>query len=162
MKRYIKLSTSSGTYIGGKLSELDYNSFESEDAYYDAFWARTETQSDYISTFADYYIIYRPDESNWTFDLSFGPTTLYATLTESMSIKEGVDVIAFNDHIDVIAYYGSDEEVAHLYPISEDKANELSDILDNSDFDYSTTIEMEIAQYTHGGASIEHVLKSWA
>lgn len=163
MKRYIKSSTSNGSYIGGKLSDVDnYDLYDDEDAYNAAFIARSETQSDYIALFADNYIIYRPDDPNWNFDLSLDSVMVFWDLTESMAIKEGVDVVAYSDHIDVIAYYGSDEEVAHLYPVSDDKVRELAELIDNSDFDYSTTIEMEIAQYTHGGAPVEHILKSWA
>ena len=158
MKRYIKSSTNNGSYIGGKLSDIVY---DSEETYSDTLVARSETQSDYIATFADNYIIYRPDEPTWTFDLNLYSVMVFWVLTESMTIKEGVDVVAYSDHIDVIAYYGSDEEVAHLYPISDEKARELAVILDGSDFDESTTIEMEIAQYAHGGAPVEQILKSW-
>lgn len=163
MKRYVKSSTSNGSYIGGKLSDVDdYGLYEDDDTYYATLTARSETQSDYIATFANNYIIYRPDDPNWTFDLSLDSVMVFWDLTESMAIKEGVDVVAYDDHIDVIAYYGSDEEVAHLYPVSDGKVRELTKLIDNSDFDYSTTIEMEIAQYTYGGAPVEYILKSWA
>ena len=82
-------------------------------------------------------------------------------IVDRMAIKEGIDVIAYPDYIDVIGYYGRNQEVAHLYPISDDKAAELVDLVDNSDFDETTTLESYITEYAWNGASVEGVIKSW-
>lgn len=157
MKKYINATTSNGKYIGGKLYDLPDDYWEDEDAHIDRF----ELQNNCIEDFADYYIIYRPELESYSFSLLGVDDYLYADLTESMAIKEGVDVVSYPDHIEVIAYYGTHEEIAYLYPVSAAKAKELIALIDNSDFSESMTIENEIAQYAWNGARVEDILKSW-
>lgn len=157
MKKYIKSSSGDKNYIGGKLYDLPDNYWEDDDLHI----TRSEEQAEYVNKFANYYIIYRPKYSYDTFGLWVSEPTLLYDLTESMAIKDGVDVIAYPDYIEVVAYNGSFRETAYLYPISEEKAAELTSLIDNSDFSESTVIENEIAQYAYGGATIEDVLNSW-
>ena len=151
-----------GEYIGGKLSDIseqaDFETEEGEDAYFELIEERAETINDYILDFSSYYIRYSPDNSYSKFELC---TNDYAVeVWEILAIKEGVDLIAYPNYLKAVGYYGRREDVVYLYPISEEKADELSEIIDNADFGESDVIETEIAQYTYNGASVEDVLKS--
>ncbi len=160
MKRYVRSANSttglSGEYIGGRLYDLP-----------DEFWfdesspwiKRFEDQDAYVKNFASNYVIYRPQYNS--FELSTSNSDPFMELSDTMAIKDGVDVVAYPDHLEFIAYNGSQQEVAYLYPISDSKFSELWDLIDNSDFSQSITIENEIAQYAWNGASVEDVLKSW-
>lgn len=145
---------SKGQYIGGKLFDMPDEYWED----YEAQEARAEEQNDYIYDYSDNYIIYwnNGDAISFTSDLDIS-----WDITDKMAIKDGIDVIAYDDHIDVIGYYNGREDVAHLYPISDDKANELIEAIDNSDFDEATTIDSVISQYAWGGASDIDIIKSW-
>lgn len=170
MKRYIKrgvaasrtskrktiLCSSNGKYIGGKLFDLPESYWDDEDD--TARIERAEEIDSYINNFSDNYIIYwnNGDSISVNTDLNVS-----WDIIERMAIKEGIDVIAYPDHIDVIGYYGRNQDVAHLYPISDDKAAELVDLVDNSDFDETTTLESYISEYAWNGASAEDVIKSW-
>lgn len=159
MKRYIRASAgSSGKYIGGKLYELP-----------DSFWdddelsvTRNETLNAYVNNYKQggYFIIYRPDSKNYKFELLGGPDILY-DITEGMRIKDGIDLVDYKDHLDVIGYYSGSEDIIKLYPVNINKAIELSKIIENADFNESTVIDGEIAQYAWGGASAEDVLRTW-
>lgn len=157
MKKYIKANSENGKYIGGKLYDLPDNYWEDDDLHV----TRSEEQAEYVNKFANYYIIYRPNYSDDAFGLWESEPTLLYDLAESMAIKDGIDVIAYPDHIEVVAYYGSFRETAYLYPISEERADELTSLIDNSDFSESTVIENEIAQQTWNGASVQDILKVW-
>ena len=144
-----------GQYIGGKLYDLPEDYWENDQAQE----ARAEEMNKYIYDFADNYIIYwgNGDEISFTTDLD-----LSWDVIERMAIKDGVDVVAYPDHIDVIGYYSGREDVAHLYPVSDAKAQELVDIIDNSELDETTTLQAEIAQYAWNGASEIDIIKSWS
>lgn len=145
---------SKGQYIGGKLFDMPDEYWED----YEAQETRAEGQNDYIYDYSDNYIIYwnNGEEVSFTSDLDIS-----WDITDKMAIKDGIDVIAYDDHIDVIGYYNGREDVAHLYPISDDMADELIETIDNSDFDDTTTIGLIIAQYAWGGASDIDIIKSW-
>lgn len=159
MKRYIRrnrvMCSTNGKYIGGKLFDLPEEFWDDEDD--TARIERTEEQDDYIHNFSDNYIIYWDNG-----DISVN-TDLNVSwdIVERMAVKEGVDVIAYPDHIDIVGYYGRHQDVAHLYPISEAKADELVELVDNSDYDETTTLESYISQYAYNGASIEDVIRTW-
>lgn len=125
---------------------------------YEAQETRAEEQNDYIYDYSDNYIIYwnNGEEISFTSDLDIS-----WDITNKMAIKDGIDVVAYDDHIDVIGYYNGREDVAHLYPVSDDMANELIEAIDNSDFDETTTIDSIISQYAWGGASDIEIIKSW-
>lgn len=161
MKRYIKANDDSKEYIGGRLADMDYDAYRTDDAYYDALDFRFDTQSRYISEFASDYIVYFPDRSVGQFDCYLSVPNLLFDVTEGMAVKDGIDVIAQTDHIEVVAYDGNGEEIVKLYPISGDIAYEIESAMEHSDFDVSTVIEGKIAQHAWSGASIEDVLKSW-
>lgn len=165
MIRVLRESSEQGEYIGGKFSDIveqaDFNTEEGEDAYYELIEERTETIDDYIQNFASNYIVYRPDSAHRKFELWSGDMYLdIRDMWESMAIKEGVDLIAYPKYLKAIGYYGTYEDEVYLYPISNERAAELEDIIDNADF--GDPIENEIAQYAYNGASIEDVLLSWA
>lgn len=152
-RRKITAATDKGTYIGGKLFDLPDSFWEDDDAQI----SRTEEQDKYIHDFAKNYIIYWGNgKIDFTADLD-----VFYDIADRMAIKEGVNVVAYDDHIDVIGYYGYHQDVAHLYPISDSMADELIDAIDNSDFDETTTIENLISQYAWSGASAEDIIKSW-
>lgn len=165
MIRVLRESFEQGEYIGGELSDIyeqaDFNTEEGEDAYYELIEERTETIDDYIQNFASNYIVYKPDSVHHKFELWSGDMYLdIRDMWESMAIKEGVDLIAYPKYLKAVGYYGTYEDEVYLYPISNERAAELEDILDNADF--GDPIENEIAQYAYNGASIEDVLLSWA
>ena len=114
-----------------------------------------------INCFSKDYIKYAPQDSYETFSLIRGIDPSW-DLWERMAIKDGVNLIDHGSYLEAIAYYGSSIEHIYLYPISQEKADELGDIIDNADFEESEVIENEIAQYTWNGASIEDVLLSWS
>lgn len=145
---------SKGQYIGGKLFDMPDEYWED----YEAQETRAEEQNDYIYDYSDNYIIYwnNGEEISFTSDLDIS-----WDITNKMAIKDGIDVVAYDDHIDVIGYYNGREDVAHLYPVSDDMANELIEAIDNSDFDETTTIDSIISQYAWGGASDIEIIKSW-
>lgn len=153
-RRKITASIDNGTYIGGKLFDMPESFWEDEEAQIE----RTEEQDKYINNFAKNYVIYwnNGDTIEFTTDLD-----VFYDITDRMAIKEGVDVVAYTDHIDVIGYYGRREDIAHLYPISDGKATELIDAIDNSDFDETTTLDGLISQYAWNGASDIEIIKSW-
>ena len=154
MRRKITAATNSGTYIGGRLFDLPESYYED----YDAQEARAEEQNKYIYNFAKNYIIYwnngKRIEFTTDLDISWD-------IIEAMAIKEGIDVVAYPDHIDVLGYYGRHVDTASLYPVSDAMVDELIDAIDNSDFDETTTIDGLISQYAWNGASAEDVIKSW-
>ena len=84
-----------------------------------------------------------------------------ADISDGMRIKDGIDVIAYKDHIDLVGYYNGSRDIVKIYPIDVNKAIELQELFETADFDESTVIENEIAQYTYGGATIEDVLNFW-
>lgn len=148
MKRYIKSSTTTGKYIGGKILELPYDGNSEE---------RTETQADYISDFSNFYIKYTPDKRD-KFEL-FDAESFY-DLGDILPIKEGIDVIAYTDHIEVVAYYGNYVETVYLYPISETTFDSFVNALENSDMSESIVLDGLISQYAWSGATIEQILSS--
>lgn len=158
MKKYIKSSSGDKNYIGGRLYDLPDSYWDDEDAHADRF----ETQNAYINNFdhGGYNILYRPDSTYHRFELFGGPDIL-ADISDGMRIKDGIDVIAYKDHIDLVGYYSGSRDVVKIYPIDVNKAIELQELFETADFDESTIIENEIAQYTYGGATIEDVLNSW-
>lgn len=162
MKRYIRASAgSSGKYIGGKLYDVvdKYGYFDDSDEAEAVHTKRAEDMEQYILDFADWYIFTNPKYDN--FELIQIDDYAIRDLWESLAIKEGVDLIAYPDHLDVVGYYGMNEDIVKLYPIDDNKAIELSKIIEDAGFSESTVIENEIAQETWGGASAEDVLKSW-
>lgn len=156
MKRYIKSAADTKEYIGGKLYDLPNNYWED----YNQIEDRYLTQENAVQQFSKYYIIYQPDSKDYKFSLSYESPSLLAEITNTMRIKDGIDLIKYPDHLEIIGYYSGDEDVVKLYPISAQIYEDLLDKVDNSDFDESTTIENELAQYTWGGASVEQILKS--
>ena len=157
MRNYVRANSNNSNYVGGKLYDLPDDFWFDEESMVD----RSEEQAEYVKDFADYYVIYRPRYSDDAFELWGSSSTLLYDLTEVMSIKDGIDVIAFPDHIEVVAYDGSFDETVYLYPISNERASDLVAIIDDADFGESTVLEKEIAQSAWSGASIEDILKSW-
>lgn len=156
MKRYIKSATDTKEYIGGKLYNLPDSYWED----YNLIEDRYLTQENAVQQFSKYYIIYQPDSKDYKFSLSYETPSLLAEITDTMRIKDGIDLIKYPDHLEIIGYYSGDEDVVKLYPISMQLYNDLWDKVDNSDFDESTTIENELAQYAWGVASVEQIMKS--
>ena len=154
--------SNTGEYIGGKLFDFVEQYGYPDDTNEELWVDRAETMDNYIVDFSSNYIVYTPDSYNkfelWSSDI-YG---YVLDMWEGLAIKEGVDLIAYPNYLKAIGYYGRSEDVVYLYPISEEKADELSEIIDNADFDESDVIENEIAQYTYNGASVEDVLKSWS
>jgi hypothetical protein len=157
MKRYIKSATDTKEYIDGKLYDLPDNYWED----YNQIEYRYLTQENAVQQFSKYYIIYQPDSKDYKFSLSYESPSLLAEITNTMRIKDGIDLIKYPDHLEIIGYYSGDEDIVKLYPISAQIYEDLLDKVDNSDFDESTTIENELAQYTWGGASVEQILQSF-
>lgn len=156
MKRYIKSVTDTKEYIGGKLYDLPDNYWEDDNLIEE----RYLTQENAVQTFSKYYIIYRPDSDEYRFSLSYDDPSLLADITDAMRIKDGIDLIKYPDYLEIIGYYSGSEDIVQLYPISDQIYEDLWDKVDNSDFDESTTIDNELAQYAWGGASVEQILKS--
>lgn len=158
MKRYIKSSNAtSGKYIGGRLYDLPDSYWDDEDD--DLRAERYEEQAKYIQDFASWYIVHwlRTDQ----FALYQSDANLLSDLTEMMAIKDGIDVIAYPEYIKIAGYYNMHTDAVCLYPISQAKASELIDLIDNTDFDETAVIDGEIAQSAWDGSSVEDVLKSW-
>lgn len=106
MRNYVRANSNNSNYVGGKLYDLPDDFWFDEESMVD----RSEEQAEYVKDFADYYVIYRPRYSDDAFELWGSSSTLLYDLTEVMSIKDGIDVIAFPDHIEVVAYDGSFDE----------------------------------------------------
>jgi hypothetical protein len=159
MKKYIKSSeSSSGKYIGGKLRDLPEDYWDDEDAHVERF----ETQDNFIRNYTDNFIVYRPNSEYYKFELMQNYPGLLSDLCETMAIKDGVDVCDMGNYIKLISYYNRHQDIICLYPISTEKADELSNIIDNADFEESEVIDNEIAQYAWDGGSITDILESWA
>ena len=141
------------TYIGGELNQLPESYWEDENNEQEQ---RYLEQQSFINKRRPNYIVYYP-ESNF-FMFSDGDLS---EIAERMAIKEGIDVIEYSDNIHVVAYYGASRETAYMFPLSDEKISEIKEILSKSDFDESTTIEMEIAQHAYTGASVKDILCSW-
>lgn len=158
MKKYIK---SSIDYIGGKLYDVvdKYGYFDDSDEAEDVHTKRAEAMDQYILDFADWYIFTNPKYDN--FELIQIDDYAIRDLWEGLAIKDGVDLIAYPDHLEAVGYYNGYKDIVCLYPVSDTKAGELTELIENGDFDESTIIENEIAQETWNGASAEDVLKSW-
>ena len=162
MKRYIGASAGvSGKYIGGKLYDVvdKYGYFDDSDEAEAVHSKRAEDMDQYILDFADWYIFTNPKYDN--FELIQIDDYAISNMWEGLAIKDGVDLIAYPDHLEAVGYYNGDEDIVCLYPVSDTKAGELTELIENGDFDESTIIDNEIAQYTWNGASAEDVLKSW-
>lgn len=163
MKRYIRASASaSGEYIGGKLYDVvdKYGYFDDSDEAEAVHTKRAEDMDQYILNFADWYIFTNPKYDN--FELIQIDDYAISNLWEGLAIKDGADLIAYPDHLEAVGYYNGNEDIVKLYPINVNKAIELSKIIEDADFQESTVIENEIAQYAWGGASAEDILRSWA
>lgn len=145
----ILTSSNNGKYIGGHWEDLEYN----DDAKSDSI----DEQIQYVNDFADNYIIYTPYSKNYKFELR-SDDDLLLYIWDCLPLKGGADLLAYPDHLEVVWDY---DGVVYLYPISNEKSAELCNILEDSDFNESFTIEDVIAQYTWNGASVEDVLKSW-
>lgn len=155
----ILASSNNGKYIGGNLFDIESHYDEyTEDQYDEIRENFAEEQIQYVQNFSDNYIVYRPKSEYTKFELRTDDYIL-PDIWEGMSLKEGANLIAYPDHLEVIGYDSGYVETIYLYPISDTKAKELEDILWDADFD--NAIEMEIAQYTWNGASVEDVLKTW-
>ena len=159
MKKYIKSNSDSPNYIGGKLYDLPDSYWDDE--YEELHTERNEQQDKYIRDFAKYYIIYRPKSDHHKFELCVADSYPLYDITDAMAIKDGIDIIAYPDHIEIVGYYNSKRDIVCLYPVSDTMFDDLAGKVDNSDFDESTTLENELAQYAWGGASVEDILKSW-
>ena len=97
---------------------------------------------------SNYYIAHFPErsvENRWELVSSYE----YSELFEKMAIKEGVNMYEIVNGFRFIAYYGSYSETLNLYPISDEKAKELQNIIDNAELDSSIVIDAEIAQYCY-------------
>lgn len=159
---YIKSDGVSKNYIGGRLFDIvdAYGYYDESEESEEVHTLRAEEMDNYILDFADYYICTNPKHT--FFNIWKTDYTFIKELWESLAVKEGVDLIAYPDHLEAIGYYGNSQDIICLYPISETQVKELSQIIDNSDFEETDVIENEIAQYTWDGASVEDVLRSWA
>jgi len=160
---YCNSSNSGEKYIGGKLYDFydEISEYEDLDLYNEKEEERARIIDDYILNFSEYYILYRPDNSYYTFELAYA-LDLVSDMWDSMDIKDGVNLINHGNYLEAIGYYNSHEDKIYLYPVSDEKATELSNLIDNADFGESYVIENEIAQYTWNGASVEDVLLSWS
>ena len=161
MKRYIKSSnTTPSKYIGGKLYDLPDSYWDDIDD--DLRAERYEAQDKFVENFADNYIAYRPSSSDnkYLFYRNY-PGLLY-DISDGMAIKDGMDVVDQGNFIVLIGYYNNHQDIVCLYPVNSKKADELAEIIDNSDFDESDTIDAEISQYAWQGQGIQDVLQSWA
>ena len=162
MKRYIRASAGvSGNYIGGKLYDIvdKYGYFDDSDEAEAVHTKRAEDMDQYILNFADWYIFTNPKYDN--FALVHIDDYAIRDLWDCLAIKDGVDLIAYPDHLEAVGYYSGNEDIVKLYPINANKASELSKIINDADFSESIVIDNEIAQEAWNGASAEDVLKSW-
>ena len=95
---------------------------------------------------SNFYIAHFPKrevESRWELIHAYE----YGVLFDGMAIKEGVNMYEIENGFRFIAYYGSYKETLNLYPIADEKAKELQNIIDNAELDSSIVIDTEIAQY---------------
>ena len=161
MKRYVKSSNDSVKYIGDKLYDVvdKYGYFDDSDEAEAVHTKRAEDMDQYILDFADWYIFTNPKYDN--FELIQIDDYAISNLWDGLAIKDGVDLSAYPDHLEAVGYYNGDKDIVCLYPVSDTRAGELTELIENGDFDESTIIENEIAQETWNGASVEDVLKSW-
>lgn len=119
-------------YVGGKILE----SFDD-----DGGLERSGEIFNCIYSFSSNYLVCHTSISSghgrfelWT-PVKFGDIQ---DLFESMAIKEGVDLIDHQTYLEVVAYYGNHKDVAYLYPISQKKIDEISQLVNDieSDEDY--------------------------
>jgi hypothetical protein len=85
-------------------------------------------------------------------------------LFESLSIKEGVDLIDHQTYLEVVAYYGTNRQYVYLYPISESKTEELfwkSETTDES-FDYVVSDMIDADKEVLGTDDEHYILQNWA
>ena len=107
---------------------------------------RSERMDKRVCEKSNYYIAHFPErsvENRWELVSSYE----YSNLFEKMAIKEGVNMYEIVNGFRFIAYYGSYNETFNLYPIADEKARELQNIIDNAELDSSIVIDAEIAQY---------------
>ena len=107
---------------------------------------RAEQMDKIVMERSNYYIAHFPErsvENRWELVSSYE----YSQLFDGMAIKEGVDMYEIVNGFRFIAYYGSWRETLNLYPITDEKAKELQNIIDNTELDSSIVIDAEIAQY---------------
>lgn len=167
MRKYIKANQGNGKYIGMELYKF-YDKLESyeNDENYDEIEQemledRAEEQDNYIIDFSEYYIVYKNNHNEDVFSLfESDDYDKLQYIIETMAIKDGIDVVAYTDHIEIIAYYSGNIEKAYLYPISHKTFSKFEKIVYNSDFDESSVLSGIISQYAWGGASILQILSS--
>ena len=106
-RRKITASIDNGTYIGGKLFDMPESFWEDEEARIE----RTEEQDKYINNFAKNYVIYwnNGDTIEFTTDLD-----VFYDITDRMAIKEGVDVVAYKDHVSELVNISEEERTAFI------------------------------------------------
>lgn len=141
MIRYVNASKDSSYYIGGDLYEINFDNLNLNDI----LEQRAEEIYEFLEHCSDYYVCYRPDNE-------YGQYSILSNrdiddLFDSMAIKDGVNVIYIDKHIEVIAYYNGRSEIAYLYPILPNKARMVQDYLDEHEFDDLAQIDKFIKEF---------------
>lgn len=127
---------------------MDVLEIENEEKAGAVLTARAELMDQIIEKSSNYYIAHFPKrdlESRFSLIQAYD----YYNLVDSMAIKEGCNFYRARRGFEIVAYYGPYEESLFLYPISDDNARQLSDIIDSADFCESVVIDAEIAQYCY-------------
>ena len=70
-------------------------------------------------------------------------------LTERLAIKDGVNCYKNTFGIVIVAYYGRTTDKLYLVPVSSELATYLAKIVDESDFDESTTLDGILSEYSY-------------
>lgn len=109
---------------------------------------RAKKMDDIIVKHSNYYIAHFPDR-NIENQFKLIRACDYMDLIQEMSIKEGLNLYRIARGFQISAYYGIYTENLYLYPISDDDAKTLQDIIDRSDFSESIVIDSNIAQYCY-------------
>lgn len=107
---------------------------------------RAETMDRIITETSNYYIAHYPKRNIET-RFSLIRACDYWEKVDCMAIKEGVDYYQTPNGFEIVAYYGPYSESLCLYPISDERADELQNEIDNADFCESVVIDAHIAQY---------------
>lgn len=145
MVKYIK-SSSDRYYIGGDLYDIDW---ESEDLD-KILEARAEEIEEFIIHCADYYVAYWPKNRHRQYYIVKN-TDVDDDVIEAMAIKDGINVMYTNKHLEITAYDSGYEETVYLYPVLTHNAEKALELIDDTDFSQEEQIDKFIKKFFNLG-----------
>ena len=132
--------------IGTDIYDIDYDSLGDEgtdeimEANYEAFYREIYKSGDsYIYEFCD---------TGWN-EIGLCDASYIDELIERLAIKDGVNYYKNTFGFVVVAYYNLHQDKLCLVPISKELASYIENVIDESDFNESVTLQTLLSEYSY-------------